>query len=126
MIENEQWVHVEVPVDFQQMLNEITKSAANDDEGEEDHRADLLKKQSSENSLYPDASVSSAKKGNSDLSKTNNFLKVAGQDHFVVGFMLLVIKATHDYMQVANNVPSLTTDVLHRIFDLLKVIFLFL
>jgi hypothetical protein len=123
MVENEQWAHVEVPVDFQQMLNEIIKSAPNDDEGEDDHRLEgLLKKQGSDQSLISGlpSTHSFNKKGNED-SKMSIFLNVGGQNHFVVGFMLLFIKAMHDYIQVAKNVPSLTTDVLHRIFDLLKV-----
>lgn len=127
MIENEQWAHVEVPVDFQQMLNEIIKSAPIDEDGEEDYRIGLLKKNISENSIITDfhsIPPLPTKKEVLDGPKTNIFLKVAGQDYFVVGFMLLVIKATHDYLQVAKNVKSLTTDVLHRIFDLLKVLFL--
>jgi vacuolar protein sorting-associated protein 54 len=124
MIENEQWAHVEVPVDFQEMLNEIIKSAPNDGEGEDDHRLEgLLKKQTSEQSLVPGSTstLTANKKGNLDL-KMSSFLKVGSQNYFVVGFMLLFIKAMHDYIQVAKNVPSLTTDVLHRLFDLLKVL----
>lgn len=122
MIENEQWSHIEVPVDFQQMLNEIITTPPNEDD-EEDHRVEgLLKRQTSDQSLLTGSTSTLAvnKKGSND-SKMNIFLKVSGKNHFVVGFMLLLIKATHDYIQVANNIPSLTTDVLHRMFDLLKV-----
>ena len=124
MIENEQWVHVEVPVDFQQMIDGIVISSSRDDGEDEDHRLGLLKKQNSELSMNPtgsSATLASTRKGNNDSFKSGDFIQIAGQNYFVVGFMLLFIKAAHDYLQVAKSVPSLTTDVLHRIFELLKV-----
>ena len=54
-------------------------------------------------------------------STSSRHLVVDGQKYYVAGSVLLFTKMLTDYMQCIDNVPSLATDILHRIFEILKV-----
>ena len=125
MIENEQWTHVEVPVDFQNMINSLIQNLEEEDGEDEDHRINLLKRQNSDKSLNDGSNMtidSFRKQNKGEIMKSKDFLMIKGHYYFVVGFMLLFIKASHDYINVAKNVPSISTDVLHRLLELLKLV----
>jgi hypothetical protein len=48
-------------------------------------------------------------------------ITVGHQKYFVVNVVLLFIKLMTDYLMCAEQVPSVTTDVLNRVLELLKL-----
>ncbi|KAG9337787.1 hypothetical protein JZ751_027588 [Albula glossodonta] len=52
--------------------------------------------------------------------KPNDYLTVDGQKYAVVGTVLLLIRIFLEYCQCVNDIPSITTDMLTRLSDLLK------
>lgn len=54
-------------------------------------------------------------------SDSNRFLVVKGQNFFAVICSLMLIKMLEEYLRCMANIPSLTTDVMQRMMELLKV-----
>ena len=120
MIENEQWTQAEVPIDFQLMVDQMVRVPESEADQDQSTRHLVEDEQPPRGSI---ASFSSSAKPPKDDGKSLSMLSVGGQKFFVVGSMLLFVKIMTDYIQCAEHVPSLTTDVLNRILELLKVPF---
>ncbi|TNN23473.1 Vacuolar protein sorting-associated protein 54 [Liparis tanakae] len=94
LLDNERWKQAEVPAEFQDLVNSIA-----------DGRITL-----------PERKVP----GPEDR-KPADFLLVDGQKYAVVGTVLLLIRIFLEYCQCVNDIPSIATDMLTRLSDLLKV-----
>ncbi|XP_059187528.1 vacuolar protein sorting-associated protein 54 isoform X2 [Centropristis striata] len=93
LLDNERWKQAEVPAEFQDLVNSIA-----------DGRITL-----------PERKIP----GPEDR-KPSEFLLVNGQKYAVVGTVLLLIRIFLEYCQCVNDIPSIATDMLTRLSDLLK------
>ncbi|XP_006638666.1 vacuolar protein sorting-associated protein 54 [Lepisosteus oculatus] len=93
LLDNERWKQAEVPAEFQDLVNSIA-----------DGRITL-----------PDKKQTGAEE-----RKPSDYLSVDGQKYPVVGTVLLLIRIFLEYCQCVNDIPSITTDMLIRLSDLLK------
>ncbi|XP_068451798.1 vacuolar protein sorting-associated protein 54 [Clinocottus analis] len=93
LLDNERWKQAEVPAEFQDLVNSIA-----------DGRITL-----------PERKIP----GPED-KKPAEFLLVNGQKYAVVGTVLLLIRIFLEYCQCVNDIPSIATDMLTRLSDLLK------
>ncbi|XP_029910354.1 vacuolar protein sorting-associated protein 54 isoform X2 [Myripristis murdjan] len=93
LLDNERWKQAEVPAEFQDLVNSIA-----------DGRITLPER----------------KTPGPDDRKPSEFLLVDGQKYAVVGTVLLLIRIFLEYCQCVNDIPSITTDMLTRLSDLLK------
>ncbi|XP_067296834.1 vacuolar protein sorting-associated protein 54 isoform X2 [Pseudorasbora parva] len=93
LLDNERWKQAEVPAEFQDLVDSIS-----------DGRISLPER----------------KHTGSEDRKPSEFLCVDGQKYAVVGTVLLLIRMFLEYCQCVNDIPSITTDILTRLTDLLK------
>ncbi|XP_064181238.1 vacuolar protein sorting-associated protein 54 [Anguilla rostrata] len=93
LLDNERWKQAEVPAEFQDLVNSIA-----------DGRISL-----------PDR-----KHTGTEDRKPSEYLTVDGQKYAVVGTVLLLIRIFLEYCQCVNDIPSIATDMLTRLSDLLK------
>ncbi|KAM6939984.1 vacuolar protein sorting-associated protein 54 [Xenentodon cancila] len=93
LLDNERWKQAEVPAEFQDLVNSIA-----------DGRITLPERKTS----------------GPDDRKPAEYLLVNGQKYAVVGTVLLLIRIFLEYCQCVNDIPSITTDMLTRLSDLLK------
>ncbi|XP_041790058.1 vacuolar protein sorting-associated protein 54 isoform X2 [Chelmon rostratus] len=93
LLDNERWKQAEVPAEFQDLVNSIA-----------DGRITL-----------PERKIPGA-----EDRKPTEFLLVNGQKYAVVGTVLLLIRIFLEYCQCVNDIPSIATDMLTRLSDLLK------
>uniref|UniRef100_UPI003AAA24D1 vacuolar protein sorting-associated protein 54 n=1 Tax=Centroberyx gerrardi TaxID=166262 RepID=UPI003AAA24D1 len=93
LLDNERWKQAEVPAEFQDLVNSIA-----------DGRITLPER----------------KTPGPEDRKPSEFLLVDGQKYAVVGTVLLLIRIFLEYCQCVNDIPSITTDMLTRLSDLLK------
>ncbi|KAL8173297.1 UNVERIFIED_CONTAM: Vacuolar protein sorting-associated protein 54, partial [Gekko kuhli] len=93
LLDNERWKQAEVPAEFQDLVDSIS-----------DGRIALPEK----------------KTGVPEERKPTDFLVVDGQKYAVVGTVLLLIRIILEYCQCVDNIPSIATDMLTRLSDLLK------
>ncbi|XP_067441695.1 vacuolar protein sorting-associated protein 54 isoform X1 [Thunnus thynnus] len=93
LLDNERWKQAEVPAEFQDLVNSIA-----------DGRITLPER----------------KTPGPDDRKPTEFLLVNGQKYAVVGTVLLLIRIFLEYCQCVTDIPSIATDMLTRLSDLLK------
>ncbi|XP_015284735.1 PREDICTED: vacuolar protein sorting-associated protein 54 [Gekko japonicus] len=93
LLDNERWKQAEVPAEFQDLVDSIS-----------DGRIALPEK----------------KTGAPEERKPTDFLVVDGHKYAVVGTVLLLIRIILEYCQCVDNIPSIATDMLTRLSDLLK------
>ncbi|KAM3865158.1 vacuolar protein sorting-associated protein 54 [Diretmus argenteus] len=93
LLDNERWKQAEVPAEFQDLVNSIA-----------DGRITLPER----------------KTPGPEDRKPSDFLLVDGQKYAVVGTVLLLIRIFLEYCQCVNDIPSIATDMLTRLADLLK------
>ncbi|NWS74892.1 VPS54 protein, partial [Crotophaga sulcirostris] len=93
LLDNERWKQAEVPAEFQDLVDSIS-----------DGRISLPEK----------------KPAATEERKPTEFLIVEGQKYATVGTVLLLIRIILEYCQCVDNIPSITTDILTRLSDLLK------
>ena len=98
LIENEQWVASEVPSDFQRIVDRIC-----------------------DGSISSLAEDSPNQHKEEDDRKSTKFLIVHGTSYFVVGCSLLIIKMFEDYLRCIWNLEGMTTDIMQKLVELLKV-----
>ncbi|KAK9765317.1 hypothetical protein K7432_006451 [Basidiobolus ranarum] len=143
LIESEQWIQAEVPVDFQQIVDDIItashesrsfKSGLNkgDQTDQQLERKSLdsarpiieipsQTNQDTKRSQSIDLDRVSTPTLSSSATSSHRQLVVDGEEYFVVGCALMLLKMLEDYLQCLSNIPVLTTDVFHRILELLKL-----
>uniref|UniRef100_A0A3Q1BWH3 Vacuolar protein sorting-associated protein 54 n=1 Tax=Amphiprion ocellaris TaxID=80972 RepID=A0A3Q1BWH3_AMPOC len=93
LLDNERWKQAEVPAEFQDLVNSIA-----------DGKITLPERKTT----------------GPDEKKPAEFLLVNGQKYAVVGTVLLLIRIFLEYCQCVNDIPSIATDMLTRLSDLLK------
>uniref|UniRef100_A0A2K6FYW0 Vacuolar protein sorting-associated protein 54 n=1 Tax=Propithecus coquereli TaxID=379532 RepID=A0A2K6FYW0_PROCO len=93
LLDNERWKQADVPAEFQDLVDSIS-----------DGKIALPEK----------------KLGAIEERKPAEVLIVEGQQYAVVGTVLLLIRIILEYCQCVDNIPSVTTDMLTRLSDLLK------
>ncbi|KFO94205.1 Vacuolar protein sorting-associated protein 54 [Buceros rhinoceros silvestris] len=93
LLDNERWKQAEVPAEFQDLVDSVS-----------DGRISLPEK----------------KTVATEERKPAEFLIVEGRKYATVGTVLLLIRIILEYCQCVDNIPSITTDMLTRLSDLLK------
>ncbi|XP_029024932.1 vacuolar protein sorting-associated protein 54 isoform X2 [Betta splendens] len=93
LLDNERWKQAEVPAEFQDLVNSIAGGRI---------------------------TLPERKAPGPDDRKPTEFLLVGGQKYAVVGTVLLLIRIFLEYCQCVNDIPSIATDMLTRLSDLLK------
>ncbi|KAH6569548.1 hypothetical protein BASA62_004714 [Batrachochytrium salamandrivorans] len=149
LIENEQWAQADVPVDFQHiteqlqlaplsaMTDRMDKNRLGSLSDELDVNDDISSRKSDPDdgsgdemdlasSILIKANIKEMKKQQKkelieSAPKTLRYLAVDGGKYYVVGSVLLFLKTLTEYMNCAEKLPVLTTDVLNRILELLKL-----
>uniref|UniRef100_A0A665URA8 Vacuolar protein sorting-associated protein 54 n=2 Tax=Echeneis naucrates TaxID=173247 RepID=A0A665URA8_ECHNA len=91
LLDNERWKQAEVPAEFQDLVNSIA-----------------------------DGRITLPERKTPDDRKPTEFLLINGQKYAVVGTVLLLIRIFLEYCQCVNDIPSIATDMLTRLSDLLK------
>ncbi|MBZ3875474.1 Vacuolar protein sorting-associated protein 54 [Sciurus carolinensis] len=93
LLDNERWKQADVPAEFQDLVDSIS-----------------------------DGKIALPEKKSGEERKPAEVLIVEGQQYAVVGTVLLLIRIILEYCQCVDNIPSVTTDMLTRLSDLLKLI----
>ncbi|KAM6972087.1 vacuolar protein sorting-associated protein 54 [Aplochiton taeniatus] len=93
LLDNERWKQAEVPAEFQDLVNSIANGRIS----------------------LPERNPTGA-----EDRRPCEYLHVDGQKYAVVGTVLLLIRIFLEYCQCVNDIPSITTDMLTRLSDLLK------
>jgi vacuolar protein sorting-associated protein 54 len=124
VIENEQWVAAEVPIDFQNIVNLIIRAASDGLDGFRDKFSGDPHEQSPLSPTYPaphnvirDGAGSNS--ATADASKKT--LSIENHKFFVVGGTLVLLKTLGDYLRCMVNIPNLTQEVMNKIVELLNV-----
>ena len=127
LIENEQWIQADIPIDFQHITEQLQLTPRNkapyedeeQDEEEEEEEEDLEFDLTA--STITGTSKISASQSNLSGEKTLKYLQVDGGKYYVVGSVLMFLKTLTDYVTCAEKLPSLVPEILNRIIELLKV-----
>ncbi|KAJ3258838.1 hypothetical protein HK103_003220 [Boothiomyces macroporosus] len=112
LLENEQWVQADIPIDFQylieQLQNKTFKSSMvkTPDNGSID-LTQMARKQNSSESMKGEAS--------------SNYLVVDGQKYYAVVSVLMFLKMLTDYIECCQNITVLVPEIINRIFESLKL-----
>ncbi|KAM9155489.1 vacuolar protein sorting-associated protein 54 isoform 3-T4 [Pangshura tecta] len=93
LLDNERWKQADVPAEFQDLVDSVSDGKI----------------------ILPEK-----KAGAAEERKPTDVLIVEEQKYAVVGTVLLLIKIILEYCQCVDNIPSITTDMLTRLSDLLK------
>ncbi|KAM8842872.1 vacuolar protein sorting-associated protein 54 [Synchiropus picturatus] len=93
LLDNERWKQAEVPAEFQDLVDAIA-----------DGKIKLPERKTS----------------GPEERRPADFLLVNGQKYAVVGTVLILIRIFLEYCQCVNDIPSIATDMLTRLSDLLK------
>ncbi|XP_053140347.1 vacuolar protein sorting-associated protein 54 [Hemicordylus capensis] len=93
LLDNERWKQADVPAEFQDLVDSISNGKI---------------------------ALPEKKPGAPEERKPTDFLLVDGQKYAVVGTVLLLIRIILEYCQCVDNIPSIATDMLTRLSDLLK------
>ncbi|KAI9090080.1 Vps54-like protein-domain-containing protein [Phlyctochytrium arcticum] len=133
IVENEKWSQADIPVEFQRLIDEFFgdrslragSHLASSDESL--HKSESSKSAEDDGDLGI-AGVSTSNAGsNSDIKaaagdgKLRRCLTIDDKKFNVVECVLTFIKMLTEYLQCMEQIPALTTDVLNRIADILKL-----
>ncbi|PKY28264.1 Vps54-domain-containing protein [Rhizophagus irregularis] len=134
LVENEQWVQEQVPIDYQRIIDKIVNAATSGLSEFKDDPSD-----STSSPISPVFPMTGLRNGDSEnntnntsngtktppVSQINNgsskYIFVEERRFFVVGCSLTLIKLIGDYLRCIANVPPLTTETMNRIVDILNV-----
>ncbi|KAI9500209.1 Vps54-like protein-domain-containing protein, partial [Coemansia spiralis] len=140
LIENEQWVQAEVPIDFQNLVNQVVNAAyasteaTNDDQGALALEAPSSQQQPNSpvvtkhaDSFSSISNVQMLSRQDSDAASIRSadtagigLMHIGGESFHVVGCSLVLVKSVVEYLQCAVNIPMLVTDVLQRLVEVFK------
>ena len=122
VIDNEQWVQTEVPVDFQHIVNKVVAAST---AGMSEFKDNLLADPSMTNPLSPSyeaPSTPASDGGNAPTSTTSNRnIFIEERRFFVVACGLMIVKTLGEYLRCMVNIPVVTTDAMNRIIEILNV-----
>ncbi|XP_053316120.1 vacuolar protein sorting-associated protein 54 [Spea bombifrons] len=93
LLDNERWKQADVPAEFQDLVDSITDGKI----------------------ILPEK-----KPACTEERKPTDFLTVDGQKYAVVGTVLILIRIILEYCSCVDDIPSVTTDMLTRLTELLK------
>ncbi|KAJ3050529.1 hypothetical protein HK097_008530 [Rhizophlyctis rosea] len=116
LVENEQWAQAQVPVDFQTLTDDIVcerLAKLHSDSSSPDATAD--------ESPSPSPATPHDAPTPTQREASEKFLVIGGQKYFVVGCVLLLLKMLTEYVGCVEFLPALTTDVMNRITEILKL-----
>src|SRR5215213_7300981 len=140
LVENEQWVQGQVPIDYQRIVDKIVSAAISGLSS--DFKDDPSDSTSSPISpVFPMTRFSTSSRNDDGENNTNNtsngttktppvsqlnndsskYIFVEERRFFVVGCSLTLIKLLGDYLRCIANVPTLTTETMNRIVDILNL-----
>ncbi|KAJ2716443.1 hypothetical protein H4R19_000654, partial [Coemansia spiralis] len=132
LIENEQWVQAEIPVDFQDLVNQVVDAA-----GARDGSPQALLSLGSGPPARPPsdgpaadaAQVAGRKLARIDSDAVSvrsadaagvGVMHIGDGAFHVVGCSLVLVKSVVEYLQCAASIPVLATDVVQRLVDVFK------
>ncbi|KAI8910410.1 Vps54-like protein-domain-containing protein [Gorgonomyces haynaldii] len=124
LIENEQWVPADIPVDFQHITNDLqlSVSRAKSVDEMEDSPAPSDREDDSEVDLTSLAGAS--KPEQQSVQQDQRVMKqlvIDGSKYYVVGTVLLFLKSLTEYVKCAENLQSLGPEILNRVYEILKL-----
>ncbi|XP_065066741.1 vacuolar protein sorting-associated protein 54-like isoform X1 [Rhopilema esculentum] len=97
ILDNERWKQADVPVEFQTLVDSITKGMESNS-----------------------ASPKQQKKNQTASGKATGYLVAQNQRYVVVGTLLLVMKMVVEYCQCVDDTPVLTAEILTKLCEILK------
>lgn len=137
LVENEQWVQAEVPIDFQRIVEKIIVAASNGLNGFKDDLSDPLSsplsptlprisfqiddRSRTTNGNNTEKRSTHNSDNNNNSSSSSRYIFVEQRQYFVVGCSLLLIKMIGDYLRCMANIPALTNETMNRIMEILNV-----
>ncbi|TPX56657.1 hypothetical protein PhCBS80983_g04395 [Powellomyces hirtus] len=126
IVENEQWAQAEVPLDFQQLVlqyfQDLPPQSPITDRVSSDESLDRHHSTIDEDDASPSgAGLSGSMQSLNASEKNQRHLSIDRRKYNVVACVLLFLKMMTEYIQCMESIPALTTDVLNRIADALKL-----
>lgn len=102
LIENEQWAASEVPSDFQLIVDRICDGRI---------------------SCFIDGTLQQTQQHQSptDSEKSTKHLVIDSHSYYIVGCSLLILKMFEDYLKCVLNLESMTSEIMQKLIELLKV-----
>ncbi|GMH09097.1 hypothetical protein Nepgr_010937 [Nepenthes gracilis] len=116
VLDQETWVEVDVPDEFQAIVTSILSSdlhetgTSDDGEAYEKNQADAL-------TSAPHSNTSNVKDREKSVSQT---LLLRGFSYHMVNCGLILLKMLSEYIDMNNNLPALSSEVFHRVVEILK------
>ncbi|KAJ3311354.1 hypothetical protein HDV04_004066 [Boothiomyces sp. JEL0838] len=112
LLENEQWVQADIPIDFQYLIEQLQNktfksSMVKTPENGSIDLTQMARKQNSSESMKGEAS--------------SNYLVVDGQKYYAVVSVLMFLKMLTDYIECCQNITVLVPEIINRIFESLKL-----
>lgn len=134
LLENEQWVQADIPIDFQHMTEQLqlavpfisptSKPVSNQSLHQTNHlNQDHENEELDLTIAAARASNTAEKMENPESATSSQFLIVDGVKYYAVVSVLLFLKMLTDYLKCAQSIGVMTPDVLTRIYEFLKVLF---
>ncbi|KAI8854401.1 Vps54-like protein-domain-containing protein [Chytridium lagenaria] len=138
LVENDQWARAEVPSDFQNIITQIVKSADPSSAATPDVDSRRDSEDVHEDEPHDDdGDIASAnippvaspmktedkheKTEKQEVAKSSRHLVIGSQKFNVAGCVLLLLKMITEYIQCLEHIPTISTEVLNRLIELLKL-----
>lgn len=107
--------------DFKMVFNLLNLSAPPPTQGIDDHDSFLSTRLGSRGSNGSLTNGKDAGATKTVIPPPTRVLSIKDEVFFVVGCSLVLLDILAEYLDILNNIPSLTTDVMQRMIELLKV-----
>ena len=119
-IETEKWARIDVPSEFQQIVDEITFQKT---------LLGITPKFSQSQDLVQNVDEDQIKEQIKDQrqhqNQTSKFLIINEQNFLIVPCAIMFLKYIREYLQILLTFPTLAIDLLHRIVEIFQVLFFF-
>nr|CAB3267649.1 vacuolar protein sorting-associated protein 54 [Phallusia mammillata] len=94
ILDNEVWKQAEVPTELSQLVQNLVDGKINQPERQESEEQE---------------------------NRSSEFLQLDGEQYIVVGTVLILLKMVSEYCKCSDDLPSSTSDLVHRLRDLLTL-----
>jgi hypothetical protein len=130
LVENEQWVKADVPVDFQLLVDQIVDAGKlakskrpKSEDGGENNESNIEKEEDEMLEFERTRRMSDSENQNTTKSEvvSNKQMNVDGSKYFVPASILPFTKMMTDYLHCIENMPSIVTEIIHKVIDIFKV-----
>ncbi|KAJ3125367.1 hypothetical protein HK098_000314 [Nowakowskiella sp. JEL0407] len=127
LIENEQWMQIEVPIDFQNLAGQLVNqsNSTNPANSTSSSLSDLERNSTTsmqEDEAEEQTGTQIPRKSIDHVDgKSSKCLVLGKERYFVVNCVLAFLKMLTEYMQCVENIPTLTTDILNRVSEIIKL-----